>query len=173
MQKTILGAVGLCLLGLPALAQQTPQTASAAFTNKDGKEIGQANLTQTPHGVLIRLGLTQLPTGPHAVHVHETGTCDPATGFESAGGHYAPRGHEHGYLVEGGFHAGDLPMQWASEEGLLRADILAEHVTLGDGEGTLFDDDGSALVIHAGPDDYQSQPAGNAGDRIACAVIRR
>ena len=161
-----------CLVGLPASAQ-SPQTASAAFVNRDGREIGQADLTQTPNGVLMRLGLTQLPTGPRAVHIHETGACDPGTGFESAGGHFAPGGKEHGFLAEGGYHAGDLPMQWASEEGLLRADIFTEQVTLGDGDRSLFDDDGSALVIHSGPDDYRSQPAGDAGDRIACGVIRR
>lgn len=172
MMRTILCGLGACLLGMPALAQ-TPQPTSVPIINRDGAEIGQAYLTQTPHGVLIRLSVTQLPNGPHAVHIHETGNCDPGSGFESAGDHYAPRGKQHGFLVEGGHHAGDLPMQWASEEGLLRADILASDVTLEDGEGTLFDDDGSALVIHAGPDDYQSQPSGNAGDPIACAVIQR
>jgi Cu-Zn family superoxide dismutase len=164
--------LGACLLGMPALAQ-TPQPASIPIIDLKGAEVGQAYLTQTPHGVLIRLSVTQLPTGPHAVHIHQVGNCDPATGFESAGDHYAPRDNQHGFLVEGGPHAGDLPTQWASGEGLLQADMLAANVTLEDGEGTLFDDDGSALVIHAGPDDYQSQPSGNAGNPIACAVIQR
>jgi Cu-Zn family superoxide dismutase len=107
------------------------------------------------------------------VHIHQTGACDPATGFKSAGDHYVPRDAEHGFQVESGPHAGDMPNQWASDEGLLRADVVNPHVTLGDGEATLFDTDGSAIVVHSGLDDYESQPSGNAGQEIACAVIRR
>ncbi len=75
--------------------------------------------------------------------------------------------------MEGGPHAGDLPVQWASIEGMLRTDIIAPDLTLTEGEATLFDADGSAIIIHAGIDDYQSQPSGNAGQQIACAVIRK
>jgi Cu-Zn family superoxide dismutase len=173
MVKNLLGAAaGACLLVPVALAQE-PQTVSVPFVGLQGQDVGQAALTQTPHGVLIRLGVTNLPPGPHAVHVHETGVCDPSTGFESAGDHYAPGGREHGFAVEGGPHAGDMPNQWASSEGHLRGDIINPRVTLGEGDGTLFDEDGSAIVVHSSLDDYRSQPSGEAGDRIACAVIRR
>jgi Cu-Zn family superoxide dismutase len=171
MMRTLTWALAAGLVAAPALAQ--PQrTATAAFVDLQNNQVGQAQLTESANGVLIRLSLTQLATGPHAVHIHETGSCEPSTNFESAGGHFAPEGRAHGFLAEGGPHAGDLPMQWASTEGFLRADIFTDRVTLGDGETSLLDDDGSAIVIHAGVDDYQSQPSGNAGDPVACAVIR-
>jgi Cu-Zn family superoxide dismutase len=156
----------------PALAQSTPPEARGSFVNLEGREIGEATLRQTPNGVLIRLGVTELPSGPHAVHIHETGKCEPQGGFKSAGSHYAPRGKEHGFEVEGGPHAGDLPVQWTSTEGMMRADILAANVTLGEGEANLLDADGSSIIVHAGIDDYRSQPSGNGGQEIACAVIR-
>lgn len=89
------------------------------------------------------------------------------------GGHYAPRGNQHGYLVQGGSHAGDMPNQLAAQDGTLRAQVLNDKVTLGQGEGSLFDSDGSALMLHGQADDYRSQPAGDAGSRVACGVIER
>ena len=165
--------VTMALLSFPAFAQSSPPEARASFVNLEGREIGEATLRQTPNGVLIRLGVSEIPSGPHAVHIHEAGRCEHQGGFQSAGGHFAPRGGEHGYEVEGGPHAGDLPVQWASIEGMLRTDIIAPDLTLTEGEATLFDADGSAIIIHAGIDDYQSQPSGNAGQQIACAVIRK
>ena len=168
----------------PASAQQkssprqeatapAPQ-AGGTFINAQGQQIGRATLTQTPSGgVLVQVELRGLPPGEHAFHIHETGRCDPANGFQSAGGHFAPRRHQHGYLVQGGPHAGDMPNQFVGPDGVLRAQVLNPSVTLGEGEGTLFDADGSAIVVHANPDDYRSQPAGDAGGRIACAVIER
>jgi Cu-Zn family superoxide dismutase len=156
----------------PALAQSRPPEARASFVNREGREIGEATLRQTPNGVLIRLGITELPSGPHAVHIHKTGKCEHQGGFQSAGGHYAPQGKKHGFEVDGGPHAGDLPVQWASTEGMMRADILAPDVTLAQGQAGLLDADGSAIIVHAGIDDYQSQPSGNAGQEIACAVVR-
>ncbi|MGF1621257.1 MAG: superoxide dismutase family protein [Rhodomicrobiaceae bacterium] len=158
-----------------ALAQNNqagaPEQISTTFINADGEQVGTATLTETPNGVLIRAGLTGLPPGMHAFHIHETGKCDAQDGFKSAGGHYAPRGAKHGYNHPDGPHAGDLPNQHVSADGTLKADIISHQTTLRDGETTLFDDDGSALVIHSGADDYESQPSGDAGDRIACAPI--
>jgi len=153
-------------------AQPQPM-ATAQFQDAQGRPAGQARLIQTPAGVLIEAELRGLPPGEHAFHIHETGRCDAAGGFASAGGHYAPREHKHGYLVEGGPHAGDLPNQFVGQDGVLRAHVLNPNVTLGSGEATLFDADGSALVVHAGVDDYRSQPSGDAGGRLACGVIQR
>jgi superoxide dismutase, Cu-Zn family len=100
------------------------------------------------------------------------GACDPP-GFQSAGGHFNPLGWEHGFLNPRGPHAGDLPNIHVPAGGRLELEVLAPGLTLGPGPTTLFDADGSALVIHEGVDDYRTDPTGNAGDRIACAVIRR
>ena len=160
-------------LTLAAAIAHAADTAKATFVNAQGQSIGSATLTQTPNGVLIDIDISGIPPGEHAFHIHETGRCDPADGFKSAGVHYAPRGHKHGFKVEGGPHAGDMMNHFVGQDGRLRAHVINTRVTLGDGEGTLFDKDGSALVVHAKADDYSSQPAGNAGDRIACAVIER
>jgi Cu-Zn family superoxide dismutase len=172
MKSVLLGVSFGVLLGAQALAQGA-QKATATFVDVNGKELGGANLTQAPNGVLIALNLHGLPPGEHAFHVHEKGVCDPATKFTSAGGHFNPGGKKHGYMTEGGPHGGDMPNQFVGSDGILNANVFDGTVTLGSGTGSLFGPDGTALVIHASPDDYASQPAGNAGDRIACAVIKR
>jgi Cu-Zn family superoxide dismutase len=171
--KGFLVATTCALVIAAPAAAQAPQKATASFINAEGKEIGSATFTQTPNGVLIALDVRGLPPGEHAFHVHQKGLCEAAGKFMSAGGHYEPRGHKHGYMVEGGPHAGDMPNQFVGADGVLKANVLNPNVTLGSGDGTLFGPDGTALVIHAKADDYTSQPAGDAGDRIACAVIKR
>lgn len=162
-----------CACAIAGAAEPAPQRATATFIDADGRKLGTATLLQTPAGVLIEMSLTGLPAGVHAFHVHEKGVCDAAGRFESAGKHYAPRDQQHGLLVPGGPHSGDMPNQFVAADGALRAEVLNPHVTLGAGPATLFDADGSALVIHAKADDHRSQPSGNAGDRIACAVVKR
>jgi Cu-Zn family superoxide dismutase len=152
---------------------QAPEQASATFHDRNGARIGTATLTETPNGVLIETEIAGLPAGERAFHIHETGTCEANGGFESAGSHFALDGQQHGFKQAGGPHAGDMPNQFVQKDGMLRSHVINPNVTLGDGDGSLFDDDGSALVIHAGPDDYTSQPSGDAGGRIACAVIER
>lgn len=148
------------------------QQATATFLNPDRKPIGTATLTQTPSGVLIDVTVNGVPAGAHAFHVHQTGTCE-APNFTSAGDHYNPSGAKHGYGAGSTHHAGDMPNQFVQDGGVLRAQVLNPQVTLGAGKTTLFDADGSALIIHVGADDYTSQPAGAAGDRFACAVIEQ
>lgn len=156
-------------LALPAAAQQK---ASAALKDADGNSVGTVQLMETPNGVLLSAKLSGLPAGKHAFHIHETGKCEPP--FTSAGGHYNPTGAKHGFEVKGGPHAGDMPNITIPESGSLAFDTVDPRVTLAKGKKTtLFDDDGSAIVIHAGADDYKSQPSGDAGDRIACGVIKQ
>jgi Cu-Zn family superoxide dismutase len=172
MQKyPLLIAAGAALLAFTAGAQQAMQ-AQTTFVNSEGTEIGAATLTETPQGVLIEFVLNNVPTGEHGFHIHETGACD-APDFQSAGGHYNPTGKEHGYKSEQGYHAGDMPNQFAWQDNVIQGNVLNTHVTLGEGDATLFDEDGSALILHSGPDDYASQPSGDAGSRIACAVIEK
>jgi Cu-Zn family superoxide dismutase len=154
-------------------AKQAPG-ANAAFVDANGKKLGTATLTQTPRGVLIVLDVSGIPPGEHGLHFHEVGKCEGATRFKSAGDHYAPQGrNEHGFHTTGGPHAGDMPNQFVGDDGKLRAHVLNERVTLMPGNVSLLDADGTALVIHAAADDYRTQPSGNSGDRIACAVIER
>lgn len=137
----------------------------------DGKTIGTVALRQLPAGVLVTALVSGLPAGEHGFHLHEKGVCDTADKFASAGGHFAPGGHPHGLMVAGGPHGGDMPNQHVGEDGQLRTEVLNTGVTITDGPLSIDDADGTALVIHAGADDYTSQPSGNAGGRIACAVV--
>jgi Cu-Zn family superoxide dismutase len=143
--------------------------ASAVLKDPSGKEVGNATLVATPNGTLITLELTAVPPGAHAFHVHTTGKCEPPK-FESAGGHFNPEETKHGLLNPEGPHAGDMPNIHVPEDGKLTIEVLNTLITLSQ-QSALLDEDGSALVIHAEPDDYKSDPAGHAGDRIACGVV--
>jgi superoxide dismutase, Cu-Zn family len=148
----------------------TAQVAKATLKNADGKTVGEANLVQGSHGVLIRLLVSGLPAGQHAVHVHAVGKCEPP--FDSAGGHFNPAAKKHGIEAAEGAHAGDMPNLHVPANGDLAVEILNADITLEKGRpNSVFDPDGSALVVHANADDYKSDPAGNAGGRIACGVI--
>lgn len=161
--------VAVLALGGTAAAQDGA-TASARFVNSDGQANGTAELTgMASGGVLLKLEVSGLPAGQWvAFHVHETGSCDPATNHESAGGHFNPGSNDHGYKAANGPHAGDMPNQYVGTDGVLRAEVFNHMVTLDDGEAGIK---GRALMVHAKGDDYESQPSGDAGDRLACAVI--
>ena len=159
------------IAALPALALPTLAAArgsepiSAVINGTGGEEIGQISVAYTPSGyVHVVVSATGIPAGTHAIHFHETGVCEGD--FESAGGHIAGD-MEHGILVEGGPHPGDLPNAVVQDDGLLAEDEFNDRLT----QETLNDADGSAFIIHAGADDYESQPSGDAGGRIGCAVI--
>lgn len=150
---------------------QNADAAQATLADSKGKEVGTVTLTETPNGVLLRAEFKGLPAGELGFHVHETGQCTPPD-FKSAGGHLAG-GKKHGLLVEGGPHAGDMPNIHVSESGSLTIEVLNTGLSLDNGEGAVFDKDGSAVLVHAHADDYKSQPSGDAGDRIACGVIEK
>lgn len=160
---------GMGLLFAASSAAQESSTATATFVDVSGTEIGNATATETPSGVLLDLSVNGLPEATWlAVHIHENGECDPAGAFDSAGGHFNPDGRSHGYYSPDGPHAGDLPNQQTQPTGELRTEIYNHLVTL-DGKDNGIR--GRAFVIHADADDYESQPSGDAGRRIACAVI--
>jgi superoxide dismutase, Cu-Zn family len=160
----------LMLMAATALPAHAP-TASAALKNADGKDVGTARLTQTPAGVLINLSVKGLPAGEHAFHIHAVGKCEPP--FTTAGGHFNPTGKKHGMMAAEGQHAGDMPNLHIPASGELAVEVLNAAVTLEKGKpNSLFDADGSAMVIHAGKDDYKTDPTGEAGGRIACGVIQ-
>jgi len=168
MQRVVVAAVVLLASGGVVLAQEQ---AKAELKDAQGQTVGQAVLLDTPHGVLIQATLTNVPPGIHAFHIHQTGKCEPP--FTSAGGHFNPAAKQHGIENPMGMHAGDLPNIDVPAGGHLTFDVLAPDVTIKAGPNSLFDADGSALVIHQGVDDYKSDPAGNAGARIVCGVITK
>jgi Cu-Zn family superoxide dismutase len=146
------------------------QSAKAALKDKDGNAVGSAVLTQTPAGVLIALSVKGLPAGEHAFHVHGVGKCEPP--FMSAGGHFNPNNKKHGILAAEGAHAGDMPNLHIPTSGELVVEVLNGAVTLEKGRpNSLFGPDGTALIIHAGKDDYRTDPTGEAGGRIACGLV--
>lgn len=153
-----------------AQAQDGP-SANAVLMDADGNRVGNVAVTQLEQGVQLFGEAQGLEPGVHAYHIHETGSCEPPD-FQSAGGHYNPGGRQHGWDNPEGPHAGDLPNVHVHDDGMLAIEYFTDTVTLEEGaENTLFDDDGSAVVIHAGADDYMTDPAGDAGARIACGVI--
>jgi len=167
-KTTILLASAMLAIG--AASAQAADSATAKFTGADGADHGTLTLTSTPHGVLITGELTAVPAGAHGFHFHTTGACEPP--FESAGGHFNPTEAEHGFLVEAGPHSGDMANLHAGESGTIAVETLDSEVSLTEGEeGYLLDEDGTSLILHAAADDYQSQPAGASGDRIACAIV--
>jgi Cu-Zn family superoxide dismutase len=157
---------GALAIGSPALAGDT---ASAVLKDASGKEIGTAKLMATPSGALLTLSLTAATPRVHALHIHAVGKCEPPK-FESAGPHFNPDQTKHGIMNPEGPHAGDLPNLHVPPDGKLEIEFLNPVVTISQ-ESALLDADGASIVIHAGIDDYKTDPAGNAGDRIACGVI--
>ena len=166
-------ALAAALLATTALAQSdtaSTQSASASLKGLNGEDHGTVTLQQTPHGVLVMTDVQDLPPGEHGFHFHTTGTCEPP--FESAGGHFNPAEAKHGFEAEDGPHAGDVPNVHVSEDGTAQVQHISTMVSLNEGEeGYLLDDDGTSIMVHAGPDDYQTDPSGDSGDRIACGVI--
>jgi len=164
-----------------ALAAAQPRTGMAGqassgaghaeLKNAQGEMVGTARLTPTPNGILLRVELDGLPPGEHAIHVHQVGRCE-APQFTSAGEHLGPEGRKHGFLDPSGPHAGDLPNLHMPSIATT-VEYIVDNVTLENGPTPLLDRDGSALVIHADADDYQTEPGGTAGDRIACGVIEK
>lgn len=149
----------------------TDNTARAELRNAGGQLVGTATFTQVGRAVRVLVEAQGLPPGAKAVHVHAVGRCEGR--FDSAGDHFNPRGRQHGALNPAGPHAGDLPNITIGADGRGRLESATELITLLSGVTSVFDGDGSALVIHAAPDDFRTDPTGNSGARIACGVITR
>lgn len=159
------------LVFLTGCSLTSPESrATAELKDKDGKTVGRALFRERLDGVLVRMEVKGLTPGLHAVHVHAVGKCE-GPGFISAGGHFNPRARKHGLKSPDGPHAGDLPNMLVTKDGSGRFEVKIDAFTLKGGAASIFDSDGSALVIHAGVDDYMTDPTGNAGDRAACGLI--
>jgi Cu-Zn family superoxide dismutase len=162
----------LLVSALFAAREGRAETVKAELRNAQGEKIGDAMLIQEGKGVKIALSASKLPPGKHGFHIHAVGKCEPPD-FKSAVGHFNPEGKKHGLNNPEGPHAGDLQNVTVKEDGTVKTEIMATRVTLGPGKDSLFQSEGTALVLHADPDDEKSDPAGNAGARIACGVITK
>ena len=155
----------------PALAASSPPRASEAVLLKaDGTEAGRAKLVDRKDGVHVTVDVSGVQPGTHGLHLHTTGQCTPPD-FASAGGHWNPTQRAHGHEAPQGAHLGDLPNIEVGPDGRGSAQALISGATLKPGALSVHDADGTAIVLHAGPDDYVSDPAGNSGARVACGVV--
>ncbi len=172
MKKAILAWLigGIILTG--CAGQKEALTAKADLIDGNGKIIGTATLVETGDGVQIRMAVSSLSPGVHAMHIHRVGECHGPT-FKSAGGHFNPFEREHGLQNPKGPHAGDLPNFTVRKDGTAAVVVVAGKVTLGEGNNSLFPPGGTCIMVHQGPDDNRSDPSGNAGPRAACGTITK
>ena len=159
-------ALGLVLAGCVPMAAPDVPVSTADLVSSSGAVLGTVRVFSEPTGVTLRIDAAGVPAGQHGVHVHSTGRCDPP-GFTSAGPHWNPGERKHGHRNPAGFHMGDLGNLGVGADGKLVAGLLVPQATI----DALRDADGAALVLHAKADDEVTDPSGNSGDRIACAVL--
>jgi Cu-Zn family superoxide dismutase len=167
IRKLSLACAAAVALGMTVVSSQELGSAIAEMQNLEGQSVGQVRMQESPHGLIVAAELTGLPEGPHGLHIHAVGQCEAP--FQSAGGHFNPDGHQHGMKNPQGRHAGDLPNIHVPASGELNVEYFLVGLALDD----LFGTDGTSMVVHAGADDYATDPAGDAGDRIACGVVSR
>lgn len=149
-------------------------TAKADIVNTAGQPIGTATFSEnTPGQVSMVVSVTGIPAGEHGIHFHMVGKAEPGTAFMSAGEHYNPDNKQHGLSNPNGAHNGDLPNLVVNAQGVGRLEHTTDRVTLATGSKTVFDADGTALVIHTNADDQRTDPSGNSGGRIAAGVVTR
>ena len=170
---------GLVALTNPAFSKDANtakpvKKTTVALKDPKGNSVGSATIKTSGKGVEVKLDVKNLPPGDHALHFHQNAKCD-APDFKSAGPHFNPDQKQHGFLNPSGHHNGDMANFTVKPNGTSKATIKDADVVLGIGTeaNSLFANGGTTLMIHDKADDMKSDPAGNAGDRIACGVITK
>ena len=165
----LMGSLGL---GVPmAFAGGHVTSASVELKNLEGNVVGAAEITQSAHGVLVHIRVSDLPAGPKGVHFHRTAHCAADDGFTSSHGHHGEGEGEHGLVNAAGPGRGDLGNIYVGENGVGEMQFFKDGIFLDTGEFPLLDEDGTAIVIHANEDDQVTQPIGGAGPRIVCGIV--
>lgn len=166
---TIFAPLFLAACATPGAENTTEKFAHATLLDASGKRIGEATLIANGTAIRLAAEVENLSPGDHGIHLHTTGKCD-APGFTTAGGHLNPSVRKHGTMNPAGPHMGDLPNIAVKPDGTgsILTPLTGQSEDL---RAAIFDADGSAIVVHAGPDDYKTDPAGNSGGRIACGVL--
>lgn len=165
--RGLIAAVALApLIAGCASTMDPPYARQFALVGSSGQSLGTVSAWETAGAISMRVQASGLPHGLHGIHLHAVGRCD-APEFTSAGGHWNPGGRKHGLNNPQGPHAGDLPNISVAANGVVNEAVVLSGASL----AALADADGSALVIHATADDHVTDPSGNSGARIACAII--
>jgi superoxide dismutase, Cu-Zn family len=183
MRSSVLLIIAVGVLTLSSCAPNSPSTeaqrarvadgARVELRNSDGKSVGVLTIAMNSGGGVQFTGhLTDLPPGPHGIHIHENGKCDPPD-FASAGGHFNPSGKQHGEQNPNGPHEGDIGNLLVKANEMADVAFIAKNATLAEGPASILKPGGTSLVLHADPDDMQTDPSGSSGARIACGVITR
>ena len=176
MRLPLSAAFAATALGIAGCASDTAgnggavTTAYATLVDAAGGTRATATLTQVSGGVTVSIAATDMAAGTYGAHVHTVGRCDPPD-FASAGSHWNPEGRQHGKENPQGPHKGDLPNLMVGTDGRGSLEYVIAGASLSTGRDRLLDEDGAAVVIHAAPDDYRTDPTGNSGARVACGAI--